>query len=374
MSSSQQYDIQLVDSAARFDRLRDDWKRLEQAAQHTNRTASYDWMRTWWEAFADKNTDQFGLEKRLRILLLSRQGTLVAIAPLVRLYRRRLLRKTVFIEFLGQQWSGETIDFISAEPTPDIFRTVTAWLHANESFDVLHLSYIPESTPFFDLHDPGLTLLSACPILYRKDYADYEAYKNAVYTKNFRNCVRKNYNRLEARQVKFEWQTEPARPEDREEMARLSLSKLEDDKGSAWLDQDKVRFFALATAKFPGEIAFLRLEDENIAHLWSFFFANGLFAYDMSYDRQHRDLSLGRVSYVESIKRFFANTTLAFHCAGTGLGFHKRGHYPNVVRLHTYTAPGNTRAARHRAEQVLRAHRAIEQRFGADLKSWLEHE
>jgi len=374
MSSADPYDIQLVDTTAGFDRIRDDWKRLEQETGHTNLTASYDWLRTWWEAFADKNNNQFGFGKQLRILLLARQGTLVAIAPLLRLHRRRWLRKTVFIEFLGQQWSAQMLDFIAREPTPDVRRAVTAWLREHERFDVLHLSYIPESTPFFDIGDPRMTLLSACPIFYRKDYADFEAYKKAVYTKNFRNCVRKNYNRLEARRLKYECQIGPAREEHLGEMARLSMSKLGDGKHSHWLDPDKARFFSRLVATMPAEALFIRINGENVVYLLNFFFANGLFAYDTSYNRQYRDLSLGRLSFVESIKRFFAETDLAFHCAGTGLGFHKRGHYPGVMRIYIYTEPGNTRAAETRAGRVLAGNTRIAQAFSTDLAGWLEHE
>jgi hypothetical protein len=280
----------------------------------------------------------------------------------------------VFIEFLGQQWGGTLMDFISREPTPDVRHAVAAWLREHERFDVLHLSYIPESTPFFDIGDPRMTLLSACPIFYRKDYADFEAYKKAVYTKNFRNCVRKNYNRLEARRLKYECRIGPVRDGDLAEMARLSMSKLGDGKHSHWLDPDKARFYSRLVATLPAQALFIRVNDENVVYLLNFFFANGLFACDTSYNRQYRDLSLGRLSFVESIKHFFAETNLDFHCAGTGLGFHKRGHYPGVVRIYSYTEPGNTRAAEARAGQVLAENTRIAQAFSTDLAGWLEHE
>jgi hypothetical protein len=196
-----------------------------------------------------------------------------------------------------------------------------------------------------------------------------------VFTKNFRNAVRKNYNRLEEREVKFECEHRPPRVADMAEITRLSACKHEDNKHSHWEDAGRRAFFQRLIETVPAEIQFLRVNGQNSLYLLNFLAADGVYAFDTSYDRTHKDLSLGRISFVESIKRFFEQQPgLAFHSAGAGLGYHKRGHYARVDRIYAYTLPGNTRAAERRAAVLRQRGREVATQFEADLKTFQGHE
>jgi hypothetical protein len=370
MSTSNDYSIRVLTSTEALHQAEDEWRQLEREVAHINFTVSYDWLRVWWEVFQRKNDNKFGRNKQLRILLLSRDGRLEAIAPLVRLHRWHRFRKVTAIEFLGQQWSGNFADFIARTPSPEITDAVLQWLQQNERFDVLHLSYIPQDTAHFDLQDSRVSTLSACAIIYRKDYDDYDAYRKTVYSKNFRNCVRKNYNRLKGRDLKFERVVVPGDLNTLAEIMRLSKCKLADGKHSLYMDKHKAEFVTQMINTMESRIEFLRINDQNAIYLLLFHYGGGVFAYDTSYNRDYHDLSLGRLSFVENIREFFTDNRYAFHCAGVGLGFHKRGHYPDALRVYSFTAPGNTKRAGRIAETVLAQDKVIEQRFLAELSEW----
>jgi len=374
MAISDGYTVRLIDNTSDFERAEAEWKRLEQEAGHSNITASYDWLRTWWSVFASRNDAQFGRRKQLRILLLYQGPELVAIAPLVRLERRALLRSIVYIEFLAQQWGATMLDLISRDPSPAITHAVMDWLQTNERYDVLHLSYIPEHTKHFCVSDESATVLSACPLVHRKDYADYDEYCRMVQSKNLRRMVRKSFRRMKEKQWSYEFVTGPADAAALAEMRRLSLCKLGDRKGSPFTDRDKARFLAAIYTALPSDVRFLRINGRAAAYTSLLSFGDGVFAYDTSYDRELRDVAPGQVLRTENIRLFFAEGRHAFLCGGTGLGFHKRRHYPRVVKIYSLTRPGNTRRAPAYAARLLERNREVARRFEQELTAWLETE
>lgn len=367
------YQVEVLDTAAGFEQLRPVWLDLEGRSRQPVYTASYDWLRTWWEVFAEREDHQFGYAKRPLILGLRRAGEWVAIVPLVRLCRRwrRVLFRVRYIEFLGQQWGATLLDAVAAEPQAGLLEAVGQWLERNERFDVLNLTYLPDWTSHVALGGLGTKVFSACPILYCDQYADYEDYRKRQHARNFRKCVKKSQNGLQAAGLPLEFVLAPASEGSLAEVIRLSTSKEADGKHSLYLDRDKRRFMQAITARLNARIEFTRVGGRNAVYVVSFRRRDGLFAFDTSYDRTLRQYSLGRLALLDSVARFFAEGWGRFHCAGTGLGFHKRGHFPEVLKLYALTRAGNRWRGGLLTPRVLARYEGIEARFLVELDEWM---
>ena len=342
MPSNSDYRIRVLDTTAAFDAAREQWQALEREVDHFNVSASYNWLRTWWEVFATREDNFFGYAKKLRILLVLRNGVLVAVAPLVRLYRKKHFLKVSYVEFLGQQWGATTTDFVARPSCPGLADAVFGWLWKNERFNVLRLSRIPEHSTVLSPQDKHMFLLSACPILYASRYVDYESYRKALHSKNFRKHLRRSLKKLKERGLTYEYKAVPATSECMADIAHLSKSKLVDGKRSLYLDEDKSLFMTKMVERFPCHIDLLRIDDRNVAYRLCVHFGGGVFAFDTSYDREHRDLGLGHLIYLLSIQHFLTERRFSFHCGGPGLQPHKSNHYPEVVKTYTYLRAGNT--------------------------------
>lgn len=362
--------IQAITTDEGFDKLRDEWTRLARDTGHWAYTSSYPWLRTWWDVFAEHEDNPLGFDKRLLILRVSREDELVAIVPLVRLFRKKAFLKITFIEFLGQQWGPTFIDVTGRNLAGEALAEIYQWLLANERFDVLQLSHIPDGTTNVDLSGDDTWIISGCPILYRDRYDDYEQYAKAMHSKRFRNRVRNSHNRLKRQGLSFGFRVASADEKSLCRIARLSKSKLVDGKHSLYQDPDKARFIARVVTQMPSEVEFTMIGEEPASYRLLFHHAGGVFAFDTSYDRRFRDFSVGRLGYLESIKRFFSDAKHAFHCGGPDIGLHKRDHYPDVVKIHVLVRPGNTLLAKLVCRKLRSHYSRVEQKYIDAIKEW----
>ena len=367
MANADDYSIEVLDNTDAFGGVGDAWRRLERAANTANITASFDWLRVWWSVFAKREDNRIGYNKQLRILMVRRAGELVAIVPLVRLQRRKFLVRVTFIEFLGQQWCGLFLDFVTAEPGPALTQAVLQWLAAHERYDVLHWAYLPEYTRTVDLQDSDVSLLSACPIVRAARYEDYAAYAKAMHSKNYRKHIRRIHRALE--EGGRTWSFEAMAPADQhfDEIEALSKSKQKDGKRSVYANADMARFFRLAATTLPSDLEMLQIDGRAAAYRLGFSYGGGLLSFDTSYDRALRDYSPGHLVRIESLRRFFDEGRYAFHCAGTGIDEHKHNHYDEVIKIYSHIRPGNTLLGRLVARRLQHQARQIAARVEAEL-------
>ena len=367
MPSSSPRTFRVLDTTAAFDEAKDAWKRLEQATAHSNVSASYDWLRTWWEVFEKREDNQFGYDKKLRILTAWRGDALEAVVPLVRLVRKKWLLKVSYVEFLGQQWGATWLDLIAKDRPREVVEAAFEWLRTHERFDVVRLAYLTDRTQTFDLRDPHVSLLSACPMVEAAKYGDYAAFEKTAYSAKLRYNIRRWRKKVAEQGLACTHEVVPGPAADLDDLARLSRSKMEDDKRSLYLDADKRRFVDLVRQRVPCDVELVKLDGRSAAYRVLFRFGAGVFSFDTSYDRKYRDLSLGHLLYVESIRRFFEQRLGAFQCCGTGVNPNKLDHYKEMVRLYSFTRPGNTILGYAATTWELSRQKRIEQAVRASL-------
>ena len=183
-STPASYSIEFITSTEGRRALATPRRALEAAAPSINLTASYNWVETWRDVFDPLKNPQRGYSKRLLILWLNRQDFFRAIVPLVPVNRPKFGLPVAYIQFLGQQWGGTVLDIIGLPLNTQEPKEIIDWLFPSRRFDLLHLYYLPASTPNFDLMGAESWLFSACPMFDLTASSTFEEYQAKIYSNN----------------------------------------------------------------------------------------------------------------------------------------------------------------------------------------------
>ena len=345
MPSNSDYRIRVLDTTAAFDAARDQWQALEREVDHLNVTASYNWLRTWWEVFGDCEEEGFGSEKRLCILFLyDEQDVLRAIAPFCEITRKMGFMKYRAVEFLAQQWGATYLDIIAAGLTSAEREHIFDWLYENRKFDVIELRYIPSFSAHFDLSGSDVFLLSGCPEI-KAD--SYEAVRRDYYGKNMRHKLKRLRNRIEREKIGLEtaYRTSEDILAHFDEVRAVSFSKEMTSKRSVYRNAHKERFIRAVIEAFSERALclFVSHQGEVVAYNLGFHVHGKYYAYDAAYSRRAKGLekfSLGNLAYDLLIQHVFDAGVKEF-CLGTGVDPYKLKFSKDVVGLYCVLRGGN---------------------------------
>jgi len=319
-----------------------EWRAFEADQPILYLTQSYDWLRLWWEMFEQREDQRFGFHKELLIIMLYKEGILVAIAPLVRLVRKKIGLYFSFIEFLSQQWGSAFMDVIGSSDDLDSRIYIIAWLYQNIKFDVINLSYLPErSTTLMIAEVEHVFKLSACPIIPVANYSTFQEYIDANCTSHHKHNLRTRANRIRRDGLKYECTQETVSSETIEDIYRVSKSKLLDGKTSIYLEEDKRRFMLGVLSRFAADVLFVKLNGRVAAYRLQVYFRDWKICIDAAYDRDFRPYGVGMLSVHESIQDSFAKE-LAVHCEGTGTDDYKLAFTRQVITIYDCMRAGNT--------------------------------
>ena len=332
------YSIKYFHNEGDFDLLKNEWKQFEQSICHTNISTGFDWLQTWWEIFKDINNNEFGHQKQLLILCLYRDDQLIAIFPLVKLYRKYLFAKISFVEFLGQQWLATYMDFIGKDLKPNEIVYVFDWLKQNVRFDMLFLKYIPENSSNFK--NSTLYPFAGCPELELIRYEGDEDYINKCYSKNLKQNLRTSRNKIKKNDSTFQEYTDSINDFSMVDVVNVSESKLTDGKTSKYQDPNKLQFIKVLGKKMDSNIAFIKINDRIVAYRLNFIFNKLKACVDASYSRDFRNFDLGSLSLNLNIKDSFDHK-LVFHSEGPGLEFYKLKFIKSIKTINIFIKQGN---------------------------------
>jgi len=325
-----------------FADVEQEWRNFEAAQQTLYLTQSYDWLRLWWEIFEQRADQQFGFNKQLLIIMLYKESTLVAIAPLVRLERKKYGMQFSFIEFLSQQWGSAFMDVIGGSHDPDSRMYIIAWLYKNIKFDVINLSYLPKgSTTLTIAERKHVFKLSTCPIIPVVNYSSFQEYIAANCSGHHQHNLRTKANQIRRDGLTYECTQEKVSAENIEDIYRVSKSKLRDGKTSIYLDEDKGEFMLGVFSRFAVEALFIKLNGRVAAYRLQVYFRDWKICIDAAYDRDFRPYGVGLLSMQESIKDSFAKQ-LTVHCEGAGSDDYKLGFTKQAITIYDCMRAGNT--------------------------------
>lgn len=332
-------EIKLINRIDEFYSFKNIWKNIEQETNHTNITSSYDWQFTWWSVFKDINNNIIGFDKQLLIICLYENSKLIAIAPFIKLYRRKLGLKVNFIEFLGQQWGGNYLDIIGYKLTEKQINNIFEWLKNNIKYDILFLKYITEDSQTFT--KDKLNLYSVCPQIKISNYKTFDDYIKKNYSNSLKQNIRTAYNKANKCNDIITTSVETYTDENFQEIIQLSKSKLIDNKKFLYEDNNIRMFMQQIFKTLNSNFVFVNINNKKVAYRANVFFNNAKFCIDASYDRTFRKYELGSISVDANIKDSF-NNKIDSHCLGPGLDFYKQKFTKNNIKIYVYSKKGNT--------------------------------
>ena len=331
--------IKLIKTISEFNSLECEWKEFERTINHSNLTSSFDWLITWWNVFKDVNNSRIGFNKQLLIVCLYEVDKLVAIAPFLKVYRKKYGLEVSFIEFLGQQWAGNYLDIISVENETNYKDKIFIWLYDNVKFDLLLLKYIPEYSLTFNSNE--LSLYSACPTIQINEYLDHDNFIKNKYSKNLKQNLRTAFNKAKKSDKAINTSVEDVDENNFKDIIKISAFKLSDRKHSIYNDEHKLLFMKKITKSLISNVVFVKVNNKNVAYRTNVFFNNNKFCIDASYDRKFRKFELGSISVDANLKDSFLKKISA-HCFGPGIDFYKKKFTKNNVKIFIYLKKGNT--------------------------------
>jgi len=335
--------IKLIHNFNDFQLLENDWKKLEIATNQRNITSSFDYLINWWICFKDINEDgNFGYNKELLILFLYNEDELLAIVPLVKLYRKKFGLKIKYIEFLSQQWGAAFLDIIAIRLDSEQIKFIVDWIYENEKFDVLQLKHIPEDSCLIDIYNKDITVLSACPEIDLRGFNNFEDFKEKIFSKNVKQNFRKAINKITKNQITYEEKIfNSINNELFSLIAEISRSKLIDDKESIYLNPSMRNFCKALYTVFPFSLVVIYLNNKPVAYRTNLFYKNMKMCFDAAYDREYKEYNLGAFSVNFSINESFEKK-IQFHSEGPGVDFYKLHFCKKLYKIYTLTRKGNT--------------------------------
>lgn len=290
--------VRCISDVAQFAALQSEWNDLLRASARDNPFLTWEWLYAWWM--------QFGSARRLRLIVVRSNETLIAIAPL------RLVTSPLpwfsRLEFLGTGAAGsDYLDLIVRRGCePQVLTSIAAFLVAQRL--TVRLSHLPPASLGAQLGtrltDSGWTRAIAddgvCPIvqLGGHTFDSFLATLGASHRANIRRRLRALERQFD---VSF---TRIASHEERREMlaalAQFHSRRYQERGGSTAFSTPAIRIFhedATRRALDRGwlQMYALRLDGQIAAVMYGFSRGGRFYFYQHGYDHQHSDWSVGLV-------------------------------------------------------------------------------
>ena len=307
--------VRLIDDASEFLALRDRWNDLLRSSRSDNPFLTWEWLYAWWT--------QFGVAQHLRLIVVHRGDTIMAIAPL------HLVASPLYwfsrLEFLGTGEAGsDYLDLIVRRGhEPDAVDAVARFM-AEQRLTV-RLTHLPPGSLAMQLArrltDIGWTTTSSddgvCPIVTLSGHT-FDSFLGSLGSSHRAN-VRRRLRALERQfQVSF---TRIVDDDERQEMLRLlatfHASRYRERGGSTAFTSSSIRSFhdaATSRALTCGWLNMyaLRLDDTVAAVMYGFNYGGRFYFYQHGYDDRYSAHSIGLVLMALTVQAAIADGALEF--------------------------------------------------------------
>lgn len=297
------YSIEIIESLARFEALRDEWNELLRNSSSDCLFLTWEWLYTWWKHLSE--------DRRLHLIAVRGDGELVALAPLaLRPPRLRRLLPFRALEFLGSGSVGsDYLDIlIRRGQEPHVLPVLGKFL-ANGKF-MLDLSRISRNSAqalalALELGQQGWiatrSSTDVCPFIELSGH-DWESYLASLGPAHRYNVRRRLRNLTRRWRVSFE----PVRSESQRSEALRQLMALHRRR---WQERGSPgAFHPPALAAFHEELTrlalgqgwlrlyLLRLDGQPVAALYGFIYRRAFYFYQSGFDPGFHKYSVGLVA------------------------------------------------------------------------------
>lgn len=251
------------------------------------------WLNNWQKAFENVENNVLGFARKPYIIAAYKEDKLVAIVPLVKLRRTYFkIVKIEFLEFLGQQWSNLGNDILQFEKLDKSFSSdLVSWIRNNLKFHFLFLKYLPKNSAFADKY--RLFHYAGAPFVHVEKHENYECFAKEVYTRKFREDLRRTLRKIKKDGFEFEICHEEINEASLNEIKRIAKSKMTDGKSFLYGDAEKTQFHLKMYECFPSHVVFVRFNKQAVAYATSIDWNGERIGIDAAFDREYRKYGAG---------------------------------------------------------------------------------
>lgn len=267
---------------------------LKEIEYHENFPSSrFQWLYNWVLIFDGIENNVLGYKREPFIIAAFQDKDLVAIVPLVKLYRTYFnLLKVEFLEFLGQQWSSLGNDILQIKKLDEGFSgELISWIKKNIHFHFLFFKYLPGtsvlSRKFRLFHYAG------APFIRVHDYSTYEEFSSKVYTRKFREDLRRTLRKIKREGFEFEISFDEINDSSMEHIKRIAKSKETDGKSFLYGNSEKAEFHLQMYKNFPSQVVFIKFNNHAVAYGTSIDWNGERIGIDAAFDREYRNYGAG---------------------------------------------------------------------------------
>lgn len=280
----------------------------------------FNWIYNWFTIFEKVENNVLGFNKKVFIVACFKNDKMVAIVPLIKLHRTYLkCIKIEFLEFLGQQWSNLGNDIIALEDLSDSFASeLRIWTRSNIKYHFLFLKYLPKNSILAKNHK--LFNYAGAPYIQVDKHENYEAFAKNVYSRKFREDLRRTLRKIKKDGFEFEICYEEINQASLQEIRRIAKSKMVDGKSFLYGDVEKTQFHLKMYESFPSHVVFVKFNNQAVAYATSIDWKDERIGIDAAFDRDYRKYGAGIHCIDTTIQTSFKdqNKKLSF-----GLGLDK---------------------------------------------------
>lgn len=251
------------------------------------------WITDWYETFKEQKDNDFGFSKRLFIVTVYKENTLVAIVPLIKLTRVYFkIFKLQFLEFLGQQWSGMGYDIIQIKKLENRFTSeLTKWLSRNISYHFIFFKYLPGDSILKSKF--RLFKYAGAPFVNTSNFVDYKDFSLNVYARKFREDLRRTKRRIEKDGLQISIEQRNLDKQSLLWIQKISASKTTDGKSNLYENQLKADFHLRMYRQNSAKVVFVKFNNKPVAYGTTIDFNGQRIGIDAAFDRQYRKYGVG---------------------------------------------------------------------------------
>ncbi len=293
-----------VDAIRSFKELKirkDEWISFEKKIKNIQLSYTYNYLSIFWQSYSNARKRELGLQRKLLVLFLYENNSLIAIYPLCKIiYRRKKILKVSAIEFISQQIAPMYLDIICDNLKDEAHLFIFNWLYQNEKFHYIFFSQIPGFTVNKNsIFYKYLYSFSYCTEADFGNIQKYDEYKKNNYPKKIRDKLNLCRNRIEKAGYKMNFIFKDFVIDDLEELERIANYKENQVKAikNIYSDEYKKNFLKEIYHSFETKICYLQLDLKNIAFITFIRFNNKIFLYDTAYDTAYQQFSPGILSF-----------------------------------------------------------------------------
>jgi len=292
--------IDLYTEAGSLDHLRGAWNELLHQSDSDVVFMTWEWQKVWWQHFGPAGDDPLYL-----ITLRNADQELVGLWPLYNETPGKLPRR---LRVIGSPRGSDYLDLIACRGRETtVHAEILDFLAAQDDWESVEITNIQEDSPTlqvlaclaetqgFDVH---VEPVAVCPRILLPD--SWAAYLRQLRGKQ-RHEIRRKLRRAEQGMEHVEWYlSEDPRTLPQDVTVYLDLFQKSSPVKEEYLNEERQQFFqAMASVMLEAGwlyLAFITVNDEKVASLFCFDYANRISVYNSGYDpRQYHHLSPGIV-------------------------------------------------------------------------------